>query len=212
MSDDVKGNRREARKLETEARLVEAATRRFVEHGYAATALTAVADDAGVAHRTVYVRFPTKADLLQRCLDVAIRSDDDGEAIDDRDWVRHAMGAPTAAERITVMARASAQLMARTGPLLLVAQQAEAVEPTIAERAQAGRLDTRRVLERFFRTMAADGLLGPDVDVDWLATTGAVVGQAETSLVVSRTVGWTGDRYRRWLETTWRQLAGVSAA
>jgi AcrR family transcriptional regulator len=211
VSDDVKGNRREARKLETEARLVAAATRLFVEHGYAAATLTAVADDAGLAHRTVYVRFPTKADLLQRCLDVAIRGDDAGHTIDDRDWVRGAMGAPTAAERIAVMAQASATLMARTGPLLLVAQQAEAVEPTIAERAQTARLDTRRVLERFFRAMAADGLLDSDVDVDWLATTGGVVGQAETYLVLARTVGWTGTRYRRWLETTWRQLAGVSA-
>jgi hypothetical protein len=90
-----------------------------------------------------------------------------------------------------------------------VAQQAEAVEPTIAERAQAARGDTRRVLERFFRAMAADGLLDRGVDVGWLATTGAVVGQPETYVLLSRTVGWTGDRYRRWLETTWRQLAGV---
>jgi hypothetical protein len=120
------------------------------------------------------------------------------------------MGASTAAERIAVMAEASATLMARTGPLLLVAQQAEAVEPTIAERAQAARRDTRRVLERFFRAMAVDGLLDPDVDIDWLAATGAVVGQAETYLVLSRTVGWTGRRYRTWLETTWRHLAGVT--
>jgi hypothetical protein len=57
--------------------------------------------------------------------------------------------------------------------------------------------------------MAADGLLDRGVDVGWLATTGAVVGQPETYVLLSRTVGWTGDRYRRWLETTWRQLAGV---
>jgi AcrR family transcriptional regulator len=212
MRDDVKGTRRDARRLETESRLVQSATRLFVEHGYAATTLAAVADDADLAHRTVYLRFPTKADLLQRCLDLAIRGGDAGETIDDRGWVHQAMGAPTAADRIAVMAQASATLMARTGPLLLVAQQAEAVEPTIAERAQAARHDTRRILERFFRSMAADGLLDPDVDVDWLATTGAVVGQAETYLLLSRSVGWTGARHRRWLETTWRHLAGVSTS
>lgn len=211
MVDAVKQNRREARRVETERRLVEAATRLFVEHGYAATTLTAVADDAGLAHRTVYLRFPTKADLLERCLDVAIRGGDAGETIDERDWVRQAMSAPSAVDRIAIMARATATLMARTGPLLLVAHQAEAVEPTIAERAQAGRLDTRRVLERFFRSMGTDGLIDPDVDLGWLAATGAVVGQPETYLVLSRTVGWTGDRYRRWLETTWCHLAGQPA-
>lgn len=209
MSEDVKRDRREARRLETEERLVASATRLFVEHGYAATTLTAVADDADLAHRTVYTRFPTKADLLQRCMDVAIRGGDAGETIDDRDWVLQAMGAPTAAERIAVMAEASARLLSRTGPLLLVAQQAEAVEPAIAERAQAARLDTQRVLERFFRAMAADGLLARSLDVDWLATTGAVLGQAETYLVVSRTTARTARAYRRWLETTWCRLAGV---
>ena len=206
VTEDVKRDRREARRLETEERLVASATRLFVEHGYAATTLTAVADDADLAHRTVYLRFPTKADLLQRCMDVAIRGDDAGETIDDRDWVLQAMEAPTAAERIAVMAEASARLLSRAGPLLAVAQQAEGVEPTIAARAQAARADTQRVLDRFFRTMAADGLLDPGVDVDWLATTGALVGQAETYVVLSRTGG---DDYRRWLETTWRHLAGV---
>ena len=108
------------------------------------------------------------------------------------------------------MARATAALMGRTGALLRVAQQAEAVEPKIAARAQAGRLDTQRVLEAFWRQMAADELLTSDVDVDWLAVTGAALGQAETYLVLSRVVDWDVDTYGDWLETTWRRLAGVS--
>jgi hypothetical protein len=70
------------------------------------------------------------------------------------------MSAPTAAERIALMARATAELMDRTRALLGVAQQAEATEPAIAARAQAGRLDTQRVLEGFWRRMEADGLRG----------------------------------------------------
>ena len=209
MSEIVKQDRRVARRADTEARVIEAATSLFVTNGYAATTLAAVAEAAGVAARTVYVRFDTKADLLQRCLDVAIRGDEDGVAVDDRSWVQAAMSAPTARERIRVMAGATAQLMGRTGALLRVAQQAEAVEPAIAARAQAARLDTQRVLEAFWRGMAADGLLPRSVDVDWLAVTGAAVGQAETYLVLTKVTDWDVDAYGAWLERTWRRLAGV---
>jgi AcrR family transcriptional regulator len=210
VADVVKGDRRVARRIDTEARLIEAATRLFVADGYAATTLAAVADVAGVAARTVYVRFATKADLLQRCLDVAIRGGESGVVIDEREWIRASMSAATAGERIHLMARATAGLMDRTGALLRVAQQAEAVEPAIAARAQAARRDTQRVLERFWRTMAADRLVAPDIDVDWLAVTGAAVGQAEMYLVLVNVVDWDADAYGDWLETTWRHLAGVA--
>ena len=209
MTESVKSDRRSARRADTELRLIEAATRLFVEHGYAATTLAMVAEDAGLAARTVYVRFATKSELFQRCFDVAIRGDDGGETIDDRDWVRSAMSASTAAERIRIMAGATARLMGRTGALLRVAQQAEAVEPVIAERAQAARLDTQRILEAFWRGMADDGLLQVGIDTDWLAVTGALLGQAETYLVLSRVIAPGIDEYGDWLQTTWRRLAGI---
>jgi hypothetical protein len=161
----------------------------------------------------LYVRFATKADLLQRCLDAAISGDDDLDVlIDDRDWIRSAMTAPTAEERIRLMAQASAGLMERAGALLRVVQQAEALEPAIAARAQAARLDTQRVLESFWRQMAADGLLESNIDIDWLAVTGATLGQAETYLLLSKVVDWDVEAYRAWLQATWRRIAGIASA
>ena len=206
MSGPVKRDLRTARRADTEARLVRAATELFVARGYAATTLTAVADAAGLGHRTVYARFRTKVDLLQRCLDVAIRGDE-ATSIDERSWVRAATSAPTREERFRIMAAATADLMDRTAGLLQVAVQAEASEPAIAARAQAARQDTRRVLEAFWRGMAADGLLEPGADVDWLAVTGTLLAQAETYLLLVKTVGWDADTYASWLETTWRRLA-----
>lgn len=209
MADPVKHDRRGARRAHTEARLVAAASRLFVARGYAATTLTDVAEAAGAAARTLYVHFDSKAVLLERCLEVAVRGDEGGVPIDDREWVRAASSATTSGERIARMARATAALMGRTGALLRVAHQAEAVEPTIAARAQAARLDTQRVLEAFWRRMAADGLLAPGIDVDWLAVTGAALGQAETFLVLTKVTDWDVDAYGDWLETTWRRLAGL---
>ena len=65
MSDGVKGLR-EARVAATEEQILAAARELFVRNGYHATTLTEVADAAGVGHRTVYLRFGTKAALLKR--------------------------------------------------------------------------------------------------------------------------------------------------
>jgi AcrR family transcriptional regulator len=62
MAGVVKRDLRAARRAETEARLVEAASDLFVAQAYAGTTLTQVADRAGVAERTVYVRVATKPD------------------------------------------------------------------------------------------------------------------------------------------------------
>ena len=155
VTEDVNRDLRAARRADTEVRIIEAATELFVERGYVATTLADVAKRAGVGARTVYVRFATKAALLQRCLDVAIAGDHDRVAVPDRDWFHKAMNAPTAEERIARMAGINRQLMGRTGSLLQVAQQAEAIEPEIAERAQAARAMTHQAVGGFFRKLPA---------------------------------------------------------
>jgi AcrR family transcriptional regulator len=207
VAEDVNRDLRAARRADTEVRIIEAATGLFTERGYVATTLADVAKHAGVGARTVYVRFENKAALLQRCLDVAIAGDYHRVAVPDRDWFHAAMNAPTAAERIARMAGIGAQLMERTGPLLGVAQQAEAVEPEIAERAQAARTQTHQAIGGFFRKLAADGLMSAE-QVDWVAETGAVLGQAETYLLLTRTTGWSIEAYESWLVQTWTRLVG----
>ncbi len=48
----------------TRQRLLDAANRRFREHGYEQTTATAIADDAGVTERTFFRHFASKADVL----------------------------------------------------------------------------------------------------------------------------------------------------
>src|SRR5690349_12004577 len=98
MAEAVKPGLRERKRAETEQRLLNAATELFVRDGYAATTLTAVAEHAGLAARTVYVHFPTKADLLRRCIGVAIGGDTTDVRLVDRGWMRDAMTAPTRRE------------------------------------------------------------------------------------------------------------------
>jgi AcrR family transcriptional regulator len=198
---------RARRVADTEERLVRAATRLFVRDGYAATTLAAVAEAAGVAPRTVYLRFGTKAALLKRAVDVALVGDTLPIDVAGRDWARSAMTATTLTERISALARGSRDLFDRAGPLLAVAAQAEPSEPDIAAAAQAGREATRDLIRRFWRAAADDGLLPRGADVDWLGDTTAVLASADTYLHIARVLRWDPDRYEQWIVTTWTRLA-----
>ena len=200
---------RQAQTALTEQRIVAAATELFLADGYVATTLEAVARHARVAARTVYVRFGTKAALFKRVVDVAIVGDTEPVGVLGRPWIRHAMTAPTAAERIAAAAAICRQIMERTGPLFAVAQQAAAVEPLIAEFWQEGREQSRHAQEVAWTQLAGDGLLPPGTDLTWLIDTTAIMASAETYLLVSRMLHWDLDAYQEWLTVTWtRLLAG----
>jgi AcrR family transcriptional regulator len=202
---------RQAQVAHTEQRILAAATELFLEGGYLATTLEAVARRAQVGARTVYLRFGTKAALFKRVVDVAIVGDTEPVDVLGRDWVQATLTAPTAAERIAASAAAGRQIMQRTGALFAVAQQAAAVEPLIAGLWQQGREQSRRVHALFWTRMAEDGLLDPAVDLAWLIDTTAILAAAETYLLVTRMIGWNLDAYERWLARTFSQLMASPA-
>jgi AcrR family transcriptional regulator len=202
---------RQAQVAHTEQRILAAATELFLEGGYLATTLEAVARRAQVGARTVYLRFGTKAALFKRVVDVAIVGDTEPVDVLGRDWMQAALTAPTAAERIAASAAAGRQIMQRTGPLFAVAQQAASVEPLIAGFWQQGREQSRRVHALFWTRMAEDGLLDPAVDLAWLIDTTGILAAAETYLLVTRMAGWDLDAYERWLARTLSQLMASPA-
>ncbi len=212
MADDVNPGRalpplRQAQIAQTEQRIIAAATELFLADGYVATTLEAVAHRAGVGARTVYVRFGTKAALFKRVVDVAIAGDTRPVDVLGRDWMQAALTARTAAERIEAMAAAGGQIMARTGALFAVAQQAAAVEPLIAAFWQQGREQTRHAYAAFWAQMADDGLLDPATDLEWLTDTSTILAAAETYLLTTRLTGWNLDTYQHWLATTCARLS-----
>jgi AcrR family transcriptional regulator len=202
---------RQAQVAHTEQRILAAATELFLEGGYLATTLEAVARRAQVGARTVYLRFGTKAALFKRVIDVAVVGDTEPVDVLGRDWMQAALSAPTAAERIAASATASRQIMQRTGALFAVAQQAAAVEPLVAGFWQQGREQTRHAFAVFWTQMAEDGLLGPAADLTWLIDTTSILAAAETYLLITRTTGWGLDAYERWLARTFSQLMATPA-
>src|SRR5687767_11182338 len=82
MPKSVKGprqytsERRSEQARETRRRILDAARELFLEQGYGATTISAIASRAGVAVQTVYAVFGSKRQLLSDLVDVSIVGDD----------------------------------------------------------------------------------------------------------------------------------------
>lgn len=198
---------RSAHVLESEERIIRAAHKLFVKHGYRATTLSAVADAAGVAHRTVYVRFGTKGALLKRVIDLAVVGDLAPVAVVGRAWFRTATSAPTLDERIAALASGGAQLVTSAADVIAVSREAESTEPVLAEFAAAGRAATREAFRDFWRQAVDDGLLPATTALAWLADTSSLLGHVETYLLMRQMQPDVAADYEAWLAATCRRLA-----
>ena len=73
----------------------DAAQQLFEREGYVSTTVEAIAAEAGVALKTVYVRFKTKSGVLRALWNLLLRGDDESIPVADRDWYRAVSASPT---------------------------------------------------------------------------------------------------------------------
>jgi len=194
----------------TEAELMDAAQELFLEQGYVATTLAQVAQRAGLAARTVYVRFGTKAALFTRVVDRALVGDTEPVDVAHRPGMTQAMTADSLQARIKAFADASIGVAERAGALFEVAAQAEAVEPEVAQAATAGRRATMELCTEFWRQAAADGLISGELDRDDLAVVTDLLVSADTTVHLRRTRGWSASSHRRLVVDALTTLASVT--
>ena len=153
------------------------AGRLFVEKGYLATTLAAVAAQAGVSVQTVYNVIGGKSAVLKAVYDVTLAGDDEPVAMGDRPAFRAMMQASSGREMLERYAELGRQMSERVLPLVttLLAQAAtgdpdlQAFAETIeGERAAGAAAEARLVSERFG---LRDGLGVQDAaDILWVLT------------------------------------------
>jgi len=115
---------RQAQARRTRACILEAATRLFCSHGYAAATVGAVAAAAGVSVAAVELAFPTKPDLLKAAIDVAIAGDDEQLPVLERPWAATARAAPDATAFLEAVTAVLVPAAVRSDALVLAALEA----------------------------------------------------------------------------------------
>ena len=122
---------RTKRAQKTRKRVIEAATRLFVQQGYATTTMRAIADEAGVSVPTVELLFGTKAQLLHVVIDVAVAGDDEPVPVLSRAWADDARSARDVTDFLSFVAKVLSAAQARSAGVVLAAYEAAASDPDI---------------------------------------------------------------------------------
>src|SRR6266849_1653652 len=99
--------RRREQAAATRREILAAAQRLFEQQGYAATAMAAIAAEAGVALKTVYVAFETKAGVLRALWHLLLRGDEEPIPVGQRSWFREVVEEPDPERQLRLNARNS---------------------------------------------------------------------------------------------------------
>src|SRR5215207_4630667 len=124
--------RREAAALQTRRAIRDAAEALFLRDGYVRTTMKAIAAQAGVSEKTMYLTYASKARLLRHVIEVAVRGDEAPATLAQRpEWRAVVHGPPE--EVFARFAALNAALMARTAQIIALAQAAATADPELAE-------------------------------------------------------------------------------
>lgn len=190
---------REQRARETRRRVLAAAEATFVSSGWAGTTVRAVATRAGVSVPTVEALFGTKARLLKATIDVAIAGDDEPVPVLERHWTDVVAAASSAAELVERATVVLAAAQGRSAGLVLAVLEGSPADAELAELAQemvVQRAGTAGwLVDALVRVAPLRAGLDREeaIDTVWLLIDPAVFDR------LVRRLGWTPERYRRWI-------------
>ena len=195
----------------TRRAILDAAKVLFVDAGYAATTVAAIASRAGVSPETVFAGFKNKRSVLSELLDVSIVGDDASVPVLERSWVQQMRDESDPRRRLEILARNGRLILERIGPVYEVLRGAAAADPAIAalwKRYKEQRFDGQRAL---LRVLVRKGNLRAGLTTSAAADILFTVGSPETFGLLVQERGWSGDQFERWYKDSLaRLLFGVT--
>jgi AcrR family transcriptional regulator len=195
-------SRRQEQARRTRRVMLEAAHGLFLERGYSATTMPAVAEAAGVSVQSVYKAFGNKAALLKAVFDVAMAGDDEPVPMLRRAALGRVRDEPDPRRKLELYGQFVAEVTPRHVPVQLLAKAAAATDPEAAgvwEQLQDERLQGLAV---FARALHDEGHLRPDVPVEEARDLLWACNSPETYDLLVLQRGWTPQRYGRWVADT----------
>jgi AcrR family transcriptional regulator len=190
--------RRREQAATTRREILSAAQRLFEQRGYAATTMAAIAAEARVALKTVYVAFETKSGLLRALWHLLLRGDEGDAPMGQRQWYQELLAEPDPERQLRLMARTSRLVKLRAAALMEVIRSAAPTDPDIAAlwtRIQSDFYDIQRPV---VATLAEKNALPPGLDVDRATDILWTLNHPDLwQLLVGRR-GWAPEEYERW--------------
>ena len=193
---------RQEQARQTRRAILDAAAALFVDPGYAATPLTAIAAKSGVAVQTLYKVFGSKQALLSALVDVTVAGDDEPVPLADRQFVAEIRASTNARAMLGRYAQHLLETHARQAQVMLALAAAATADPDAASIWRKHLDDRRNGMTMFAGDLASTGELRPDHTVDtatdvlWLAM------DVRNYDWLVRRRGWSAERFQRWYVDT----------
>ena len=191
-------SRRRAQAAATRADILDAAQRLFEAHGYASTTMGAIAAEAGVALKTVYVAFETKSGLLRALCNHFLRGGRDEVPVAQQEWYREVLAEPDPERKLRLAARNSRVVKLRIAGVLEVIRSAAPIDPDIGalwSRIQTEFHANQRVIVESLREA---GALDPALDVDRAADILWTLNHPNLWQILVDERGWSPEDYEQW--------------
>ena len=199
--------RRQQQAAATRRGILEAAQRLFDEQGYPATTMEAIAAEAGVALKTVYVAFTTKSGLLRALWDLLLKGDQQDAGVAERPWYQAVISEPDPAKQLRLNARNARMVKERISGVLKVIRSAAPVDPdadALWRLIQSDFYDNQRAI---VAALHAKKALRRGLDVTTAADILWTLNHPDVWLLLVGERGWTPGQWEHWFaDTTCQQL------
>jgi len=190
--------RRRAQAAATRREILAAAQGLFEQRGYAATTMAAIATEADVALKTVYVTFETKSGVLRALWNLLLRGERDDVPIAQQEWYREVVEEPDPERQLRLNARNSSTGKLRIAAALEVIRSAAPVDGDIEalwSRIQSEYHANQRVI---VESLGKKKALRPGLSVDRGADILWTLNHPNVWQLLVGQRGWTPDEYEQW--------------
>ncbi len=204
MATEVKGSRTYDSTLRTQQAagrrraLAQAARELFVERGYPATTMDAVAKRADVSLKTVYNAHRSKAGLLRAVWDLSLKGDLDDAPIAERRWYVALLAEPDPHRQLAMTAENSRIVKTRIGPLLQVIRDAAPVDDDLAALWELIQTDFWANQRAIVESLADKGALRSELDVRRATDLLWTLNHPDVWLLLVDRRGWTPAEWESW--------------
>jgi AcrR family transcriptional regulator len=187
--------------------VIAAATRLFVEQGYAATSMEEIAVAAGVSRATVFTSIGGKPTLLKSALDVAIVGDDQPVALPKRSRSLAIRAEPDPRKYLDFYAELVTEIGGRLAGIYEAVRGAAGADPDARGLWESHLAQRRQGAANVVGDVLRKGQLRPGVDQESAADIIWLLNDPGLYHLLVRRRGWTPGHYQAWLgETMIRQL------
>jgi len=200
---------RDAQAASTRRAIVDAATRLFIERGYGATSMDAIAAAAGVGRATVFTALGGKAAILRRAYDTALMGEDEPGALRRHPAAMAIRAEPDPSRYLERYAALVAGIGRRQAGIHEAMRGAAATDPEVRSVFETLNDERRAGSGRGIGDLVAKGGLRDDLDPEAAADVVWVLNDPGLYHLLVTTRRWSDERFEVWLAATLRaQLLG----